>query len=767
MPNNIGGYMFKHALKLLSLACVSASISLGGEAQWISVDGENIENANTWAAFRKDFTIKEPPSSAKAKIAVDSKYWLWINGKLAVFEGALKRGPNPTDGYIDEVDIAPFLKEGENKIAVLVWYFGKDGFSHKSSGKLGLYFDLKGGDLELKSDSSWLSRIHPAYGESGSPAPNYRLPESNIQFDARKDIENWQSNDNPKDMGFKPSREFGSMGVAPWNAHHKRPIPQWKLFDIRNAEFERVPCSNKMALIKARLPYNMQMTPIITLTDPVGGNFIRIETDHSFAANEINLRAEYITKKGSQKYESLGWLNGQYILLKIPAHVKVDKVEYRESGFDTSPDGKFSCDDDFYMRFWKKGINTLYINMRDTYYDCPERERAQWWGDAVVLMGQSFYTYSTSVHSLMRKGILELAAWQHGDGVLSAPIPGMYKAELPGQMLASIGKYGFWNYYVNTGDIETIKTVYPAVKRYLGVWELDPSGLTAMRKGGWTWGDWGDNKDMRLIFAGWHYMALEAAANMAELLGKSDDAGDFKQKMQKVKEGYNKCWNGFAYRHPEYHGETDDRVQALAVISGIADKSKYDAIFKVFQTQSHASPYMEKYVMEALFKMGRGEYALMRAKHRYANMVNDKFHTTLYEQWKLGGVENGSTNHAWSGGPITVIAQYLCGLYPLEPAWKVFSIEPDPASFKRASIEIPSVSGVIKSAFVRDGKKFAMNIEVPRGTEAVLYMPTFTSSLKLKINGSENISAFDEKKYKHSSKRSLRLPSGKYEIVAE
>ena len=293
--------MFKHALKLLSLACVSASISLGGEAQWISVDGENIENANTWAAFRKDFTIKEPPSSAKAKIAVDSKYWLWINGKLAVFEGALKRGPNPTDGYIDEVDIAPFLKEGENKIAVLVWYFGKDGFSHKSSGKLGLYFDLKGGDLELKSDSSWLSRIHPAYGESGSPAPNYRLPESNIQFDARKDIENWQSNDNPKDMGFKPSREFGSMGVAPWNAHHKRPIPQWKLFDIRNAEFERVPCSNKMALIKARLPYNMQMTPIITLTDPVGGNFIRIETDHSFAANEIIWRADYITIIGSQK----------------------------------------------------------------------------------------------------------------------------------------------------------------------------------------------------------------------------------------------------------------------------------------------------------------------------------------------------------------------------------------------------------------------------------------------------------------------------------
>ena len=28
---------------------------------------------------------------ALAKIACDSKYWMWINGELAVFEGQLKR----------------------------------------------------------------------------------------------------------------------------------------------------------------------------------------------------------------------------------------------------------------------------------------------------------------------------------------------------------------------------------------------------------------------------------------------------------------------------------------------------------------------------------------------------------------------------------------------------------------------------------------------------------------------------------------------------
>lgn len=54
---------------------------------------------------------------------------------MEVFEGGLKRGPNPNDTYYDKGDITKWLKEGENIIALKVWYFGKQGFSHNSSGK--------------------------------------------------------------------------------------------------------------------------------------------------------------------------------------------------------------------------------------------------------------------------------------------------------------------------------------------------------------------------------------------------------------------------------------------------------------------------------------------------------------------------------------------------------------------------------------------------------------------------------------------------------
>ena len=59
---------------------------------------------------------------------------------------------------------------------------------------------------------------------------------------------------------------------------------------------------------------------------------------------------------------------------------------------------------------------------------------------------------------------------------------------------------------------------------------------------------------------------------MAQLLGETTDANNYSRQMNKVKEGYNRCWNGYAYRHPEYNDCTDDRVQALAVVSGMLNK---------------------------------------------------------------------------------------------------------------------------------------------------------------------------------------------------
>ena len=55
----------------------------------------------------------------------------------------------------------------------------------------------------------------------------------------------------------------------------------------------------------------------------------------------------------------------------------------RQSGYNTEFDGSFVSDDEFFNTLWIKARDTAYVNIRDTFMDCPDRERAPWLGDAV------------------------------------------------------------------------------------------------------------------------------------------------------------------------------------------------------------------------------------------------------------------------------------------------------------------------------------------------------------------------------------------------
>ncbi len=51
------------------------------QANWITYPVSQ-NNTNSWYCFRKDFPLEKVPLQALAKIAIDSKYWLWINGTM-------------------------------------------------------------------------------------------------------------------------------------------------------------------------------------------------------------------------------------------------------------------------------------------------------------------------------------------------------------------------------------------------------------------------------------------------------------------------------------------------------------------------------------------------------------------------------------------------------------------------------------------------------------------------------------------------------------
>ncbi|VGO13007.1 hypothetical protein PDESU_01561 [Pontiella desulfatans] len=695
------------------------------------------EFANQWFCYRKEVKLSQKPARAIARIAVDSKYWLWINGELVVFEGQLKRGPTPEDTYFDRVDLAPYLKEGDNTVAVMVWYFGRHGYSHKSSGMPGLVFDAEIDGKPLLSDETWKAMLHPAFGDTEAPHPNYRLPESNLRFDARKDLSGWHL-PGFDDSAWAPAETYGKPPCAPWNQLEERPIPFWKDFGLKSYPNEDdFPSVSMGEPIVAKLPYNAQITPYLKIEGPAG-EVVDIRMDNYRGGKEPNVRAEYVSRDGVQEYENLGWMNGHEVHYTLPRGFKIHALKYRETGYDTEFTGTFECDDEFLNRYRQKALRTLYITMRDTYYDCPDRERAQWWGDVVNEMGEAFYALDTRAIPLARKGILELVNWQRDTGVIASPIPsGVSFRELPMQMLNAVGYFGFWTYYLYSGDLGTIRTAYPHVKRYMELWEIGNDGLVVQRPGEFTWGDWGENKDMAILYNGWFYLALKGQMLMAEALGETGDLPSISARMKSIEDHFNKTfWNGREYRSAEYTGETDDRGHALAVLSGLAKPEQYDAIRKVFRTHQHSSPYMEKYVGEALYRMRLEDDAIARTKKRFEVMVAHPY-ATLWEDWVIGGSGGGTINHAWSGGMLTLLSQYGAGIAPTSPGFATYHVLPQMGSLKAIKTTVPSVKGHIELKLQNEDDLFSMELLSPEHTEAFAGIPhrALADITRIQVNG--------------------------------
>lgn len=709
------------------LVCILAAVQLKAaddflpQSKWIG--SEHCQSTpNTWLCFRKTVHLPGVPGEMIANIAVDSKYWLWINGKMVVFEGGLKRGPAPGATYYDQVDIAPYLEKGENTIALLVWHFGKNGFSHVNSGTAALLFCAQGANLSIVSDKSWQCSVYRAYQNTEAPFPNYRLSESNIRFDARKELAGWNMPDFSEKLGA--SIEIVAPNEMPFGKLVARPIPMWKNGGL--TDYPEVVKNEKGDTIRCRLRYNCQITPYLHVKAPAG-LVVGMLTDNYTGGSANNVRAEYITREGEQEYESFGWMNGHEVLYVVPAGVEVLGVKYRETGYNADMKGSFACDDDFYNELWKRSACTLYITMRDNYMDCPDRERAQWWGDEVNELGEAFYVLDPRGWQLAAKGIYELMNWQRPDGVIASPVPSLnWCKELPLQMLASVGWYGFYTQAFYSDDYSFVPHIYDGLKKYLHeVWQVDGQGMPVVRQGDWSWGDWGTDVDMEVLTTCWYYLALKAEKEFALHLRKLYDANQIGEMMKRISAAFDaRYWNGKAYRSKLHNGETDDRAQAMAVVSGLAPAGRYKALLKVFKKEYHASPYMEKYVMEALFMMGEPEFALKRMRDRYAKMMSYPY-TTLFEGWGIGaeGFGGGTINHAWSGGLLTILSQKLCGIEPLAPGFKQFRVAPQLGSLNKASAVVPTLYGDIRVDIRQQDHKLGIQVVVPQGTTAVVALP--------------------------------------------
>lgn len=283
------------------------------------------------------------------------------------------------------------------------------------------------------------------------------------------------------------------------------------------------------------------------------------------------------------------------------------------------------------------------------------------------------------------------------------------------QLINVVGWYGLRNLWYYSGDDSFVAEVYEPIHRYLHeVWQLDSEGLPIYRIGDWDWPDEGQHRDRQAQLNIWYYLALKSEAVFARMLGRESDALENESVMLGIAEKLNRdYWNGNEYRSPDYDDpHTDDRVQALAVISGIAAADKYPAIKDVLSREYNATTYMFPYVLDALFTMGEVQMALDRMKKMYPTVMKDGC-STLYEHWN----HTGSCNHAWTSGAIVPMFRQLAGVDALEPGYRRFRLAPQMGPLKKINASFETKYGRIAVQLDRIGKKIKASLVVPDGTQ--------------------------------------------------
>ena len=769
---------------------------------WTSAQGPN----NTWIDFRKKVTLNVKPVTAITRIAAENKYWLYVNEVLVIRDGGLETRPDLTSTYYDEIDLAPYMKEGENIISALVWHKGgPECYTQRTIANGGFLFDSKltGSSVStVVSDNTWKIKVDSAfirgiynykYGVSGTvkfdnttfggdpifgsiksgyfrpvgssspfkkcaaentsftlpgvcdvafgsmddplkPDNDYKWVAYPVTYDARNEKTGWHEY-SYDDSSWGNAISKGVPPVAPWNKLVNRTIPFLKDYGltpyINQSGLPATITTN--TIVTGNLGINIQGTPYLKLNAPAGVN-VRI------ILNEFYYQ-DYITKEGEQEFDCYAWQNSsshtvKYQFTNVKGTIRILDLKFRQSSYNTEIIGSFKSNDNALNTLWTKCKNTSFVCMRDYYYDCPNRERGQWWGDVSEQILYSFYLYDQSSVKLAQKAYRELMYTQKADGSLYTTAPG--KAyNLPDQNMAAVSM--LWKYFLYTGDKALLQELYPFAKKFIqqcattansdGMLILQPgqSGITGANL--WNWIDWGDNLDVQegsanTVSNSIYIVLLNSMIKIADTLGVVADIPYYQSLQTKVTDNFNPYfWNGSGYVFHSKNGVkssiVDDRSGAWALLAGMVDDAKKPLVLSTLKTRYNASPYQEMYIEQAMLELDPTE-TLKRMRSRYSFMITN-WSSTLWEHFNT----TMSSNHAWSAGPLYHLSSTILGVRPLKPAYAEYAFLPLMADLKQLSGVVPSAKGNITVSCTIDADTSAITQELnsPINTVCIIGIP--------------------------------------------
>ena len=237
-------------------------------ANWITVPDAPAKGYGIYY-FRKKISLQEKPGSFIVHVSGDNRYGLMINEKL------ISLGPARNDlnhWNFETIDLAPFLVQGTNTIAAIVWNEGEHRPEGQISNRTG--FLLQGNTVKeeiVNTNTSWKCLKNNAYTPltGGIGYNTYYVTGPGELVDMHVMPDGWMKNDfndnawlNAAKVGWRGATPKGVVDIADWMLVPS-PLPQMELTaqrfaSVRKAEGISIPNNFPAEKIAVTIPANTQ-----------------------------------------------------------------------------------------------------------------------------------------------------------------------------------------------------------------------------------------------------------------------------------------------------------------------------------------------------------------------------------------------------------------------------------------------------------------------------------------------------------------------------
>ena len=685
------------------------------------------QNENTLYYFRKTYTVNEITES-KINIFADSRYKLYINGKLAAI-GPLRASSEVK--FFDTVDITKYLKKGENVFEVAVLQLASKPYSEEyrfleailRSGGMSLAVWGNAGDNEVITDDEWLVAKETGLEFIRVPSEFFAVASLN-----EKVTEGYR-----KPVYEKAAYAGNLYSLCDETGHcaqivhpvRRRTIPMM-FFDekefatVKNGIYDAGQVTCGYVRFKLSGKGSIKLTYAESMVVCENGKYVkrRRDDENGIVTGDYDI----INVDGECDFETFWMRTFRYIKAEITGNVEVIYADYIETGYPISIPNDYDFGNETDNKLFEISANTLKRCMHETYCDCPYYEQLQYTMDTHL---QILFTYQLSTDKrLAEKAIDDFAQSYRPGGLTQSRFPTNKAQYIPGFSLFYIfmmyehskrfSDKAFTRRYIHIAD--------GIIDWFFG--RLD--GYLVKRSNLWDFIDWseGYNKSGMstaegpiTVYSLMLIKALENLCEMHEFLGNT--LPDYKAVAEKIRKDIkSRCYdeNSGLYASSPEKDQFAQHTQIWAVLCGLEEgenaKRLLEKSFGLKCKVTYANMYYLLRAMELAGMYDKTDEAIADLKKL------PELGCTTVPEWY--GEDVRSECHAWSA---VVLYEYTARVLGVTYRDGTIYIKPYIKGRNCARGSVATPQGMVFVEWKTKGSDFNVQIKLPENLTAELTMP--------------------------------------------